>query len=30
MAQNDKNTRIAQKAIEMVDNAYGKSQKNNL
>ncbi|VVB00952.1 unnamed protein product [Arabis nemorensis] len=27
VSQNDKNTRIAQKAIEMVDNAYGKSHK---
>lgn len=27
MAQNDRNTRIAQKAFEIVDNVYGKSQK---
>ncbi|CAF2129965.1 hypothetical protein HID58_012183 [Brassica napus] len=27
MAQNDRNTRIAQKAFEMVDKVYGKSQK---
>ncbi|XP_010449864.1 PREDICTED: uncharacterized protein LOC104732034 [Camelina sativa] len=27
MAQNDKDTRIAQKAFEIVDNVYGKSQK---
>ncbi|KAG7547384.1 hypothetical protein ISN44_As12g026310 [Arabidopsis suecica] len=27
MAQNDRNTRIAQKAFEIVDNVYGKSHK---